>query len=249
VSTSSGPEDQHSDRSPAGIPAGLAVAAVPPELADAAATVFGDRLPIAVRYAELLATAGVERGLIGPREAPRLWDRHLVNCAVVGDLIEPGTPVIDVGSGAGLPGLVLAIARPDLHLTLVEPLLRRTTFLSESIADLGLSNVDVVRGRAEEVKKSLTAPVVTARAVAPLDRLAGWCMPLVSPGGRLLALKGSSAEAEVLEHAAALRRAGGGPPRIFKCGKGIADPPTVVVEVPLLNTPPHSGGRHSRQGK
>lgn len=225
--------------SPAGIPAGLAASA---------AAVFGDRLPVAVRYAELLATAGVERGLIGPRETPRLWDRHLVNCAVVGELLPHATTVIDVGSGAGLPGIVLAIARPDLHITLLEPLLRRATFLTEAVEALELSTVDVVRGRAEEVAGQLSAPVVTARAVAPLDRLARWCLPLASKGGRLLAMKGSSAEAEVLEHAAALRRAGGGAPRIFECGKGVADPPTVVVEVPLLDTPPRPGRRRSRQG-
>jgi 16S rRNA (guanine527-N7)-methyltransferase len=224
--------------SPAGIPAGLAASA---------AAVFGDRLPLAVRYASLLATAGVERGLIGPRETPRLWDRHLINCAVVGELIPPGSAVIDVGSGAGLPGLVLAIARPDLRITLVEPLLRRSVFLGEAVSLLELSTVDVVRARAEEV--ALSAPVVTARAVAPLDRLARWCLPLVAPGGRLLAMKGSSAEAEVLEHGAALRRAGGGSPRIFECGKGVADPPTVVVEVPLQDAPRRSGGRRSRQGK
>jgi 16S rRNA (guanine527-N7)-methyltransferase len=213
------------------------------------AQVFGDRLPLAIRYAELLATAGVERGLIGPREAPRLWDRHLLNCAVIGEVIPSGSAVIDVGSGAGLPGLVLAIARPDLRITLVEPLLRRAVFLTESIADLELSGVEVVRGRAEELAGKLSAPVVTARAVAPLDRLARWCLPLVSAGGRLLAMKGSTAESEVLEHDAALRRAGGGPARIFECGKGVADPPTVVVEIPLLNTPPRrAGGRRSRQG-
>jgi 16S rRNA (guanine527-N7)-methyltransferase len=223
--------------SPAGIPAGLAASA---------GAVFGDRLPLAVSYSALLAGAGVERGLIGPREAPRLWDRHLINCAVVGELIPSGTSVIDVGSGAGLPGLALAIARPDLHVTLVEPLLRRSVFLDEAVSLLGLSTVEVVRARAEDL--SLSAPVVTARAVAPLDRLARWCLPLVAPGGRLLALKGSSAEAEVLEHGAALRRAGGGPARIFECGKGVADPPTVVVEVPLQDTPRRPGGRRSRQG-
>jgi 16S rRNA (guanine527-N7)-methyltransferase len=224
--------------SPAGIPAGLAASA---------ATVFGDRLPLAVRYASLLATDGVERGLIGPREAPRLWERHLINCAVIGELIPPGCAVIDVGSGAGLPGLALAIARPDLHVTLVEPLLRRSVFLTEAVSSLGLSTVEVVRARAEDL--TLSAPVVTARAVAPLDRLVRWCMPLVAPGGRLLAMKGSSAESEVLEHGAALRRAGGGPARMFECGKGVADPPTVVVEIPLLDTPRRSGGRRSRQGK
>ena len=150
------------------------------------------------RYADLLATAGVERGLIGPREAPRLWERHLVNCAVVaepGGLVPAGADVIDVGSGAGLPGLVWALVRPDLRVTLLEPLLRRATFLTEAVVALGLTNVQVERGRAEECR--LRAGVVTARAVAPLDRLLRWCLPLVRPGGALLALKGSSVADEI----------------------------------------------------
>src|SRR4051812_26987441 len=139
------------------------------------------RLPLAERYAELLATDGVVRGLIGPREAPRLWDRHLVNCALLGELLPEGATVCDIGSGAGLPGLVLAIARPDLSMTLVEPLLRRTTFLEEVAASLELTNVEVVRGRADALHGERTFDVVTSRAVAPLDRLLGWSMPLVSP--------------------------------------------------------------------
>jgi 16S rRNA (guanine527-N7)-methyltransferase len=232
--------DEHDQNSPAGIPAGLTASA---------AAVFGDRLPAAVRYGELLATAGVERGLIGPREAPRLWDRHLLNCAVVAELLPVGVAVIDVGSGAGLPGLALALARPDLRVTLLEPLARRVAFLTEVVAELGLVGVDVVRGRAEVSVGKLAAPVVTARAVAPLDRLAKWCLPLVEPGGRLLAMKGSTAAEEIVEHRPALRRAGGGPARIFECGKGVVDPPTVVVEVPLAGSPPRGGGRRSRQGK
>jgi 16S rRNA (guanine527-N7)-methyltransferase len=226
--------------SPAGSPAGLPAAA---------AQVFGDRLSLAVRYAELLATAGVERGLIGPREAPRLWDRHLLNCAVVGELLPHGVTVIDVGSGAGLPGVVLGIARADLHVTLLEPLARRVAFLEEVVAELGLDGVTVVRGRAEESVGRLAAEVVTARAVAPLDRLAKWCLPLVAPGGRLLAMKGSTAAGEVVEHASALRRAGGGSARIVECGKGVVDPPTTVVDLPLVAAPPRAGGRRRRQGK
>src|SRR5690348_1085553 len=113
--------------------------------------IFGTALPVAERYAAMLADAGVERGLIGPREADRLWDRHLINCAVLGEAVPSGASVVDIGSGAGLPGLVLAIARPDLSITLLEPLLRRTTFLDECVRELRLENVTVRRARAEEV--------------------------------------------------------------------------------------------------
>ena len=154
---------------------------------------FGAAYERAVAFAELLAGAGTERGVIGPREVPRLWARHLLNSAVIGELVPAGARVIDVGSGAGLPGVPLALARPDVEVVLLEPLARRVAFLEEAVA--GLANVSVVRGRAEEghTRRALgLADVVTARAVAPLDRLAGWCLPLVKPGGTLLALKGAS---------------------------------------------------------
>jgi 16S rRNA (guanine527-N7)-methyltransferase len=163
-------------------------------------------LPLAERYVKLLATAGVERGLIGPREAPRLWDRHLLNSIAVASAIRPDATVADLGSGAGLPGLVLAIGRPDLSVTLVEPLLRRTTFLEEAVADLGLTNVEVVRGRAEELHGTRRFAVVTARALAPLDRLLGWAMPLLARDGELLAMKGSSAVDEISAASTALRK-------------------------------------------
>jgi 16S rRNA (guanine527-N7)-methyltransferase len=165
----------------------------PPE----AAAVFADRLPLAVAYADLLATDGVVRGLIGPREAPRLWDRHLLNCAVLGEAVPQDSSVCDVGSGAGLPGLVLAIARPDVRVTLVEPLLRRTTFLDEVVAALSLTNVEVVRGRADALHGQRTFDVVTSRAVAPLERLLLWSMPLVAPHGALVAMKGSTVAEEI----------------------------------------------------
>jgi 16S rRNA (guanine527-N7)-methyltransferase len=193
---------------------------------------FGERLPLAARYADLLATVGVERGLIGPREAPRIWDRHLLNCAALGELIPSGVYVVDVGSGAGLPGIVLAVARPDLRISLVESLARRTAFLNEVVEALGLSSVEVVRARAEECVNVLQpADVVTARAVAPLDRLASWCLPLARPGGVMLAIKGSSAATEIEEHRVAVRRLGGASPGLVQCGTQWLAEPATVVEV------------------
>ncbi len=204
----------------------------PAEIAAVAAEVFGERLELAGRFTQLLATEGVVRGLIGPRETPRLWERHLVNCGVMSQLFPFGASVVDVGSGAGLPGIVLAVARPDLQITLVEPLARRTAFLTEAVDELGLDNVVVVRGRAEEVLGEVGgADIVTARAVAALDRLAGWCLPLARVGGKLLALKGASAEEEIGEHGAAIARIGGGEPEIRLCGVGLIDPPATVVEI------------------
>ncbi|MER7003028.1 16S rRNA (guanine(527)-N(7))-methyltransferase RsmG [Dactylosporangium sp. NPDC000555] len=225
--------------------------AVPSEILPVAEKVFGDRLPVAHRFAELLVTDGVVRGLIGPREAPRIWERHLLNCAVVADLIPSGATVIDVGSGAGLPGMVLAVARPDLSVTLVEPLARRTAFLAEAVTTLGLDRTTVVRARAEEcVGKLPLADVVTARAVAPLDRLAGWCLPLTALGGRLLAMKGASASAEIAEHAEALVRLGAGTPSVRTCGDALLAEPTTVVEIvrerEVARPKKQSGGRRGR---
>jgi 16S rRNA (guanine527-N7)-methyltransferase len=195
--------------------------------------VFGvTRLPIAERYADLLATEGVVRGLIGPREAFRLWDRHLLNCAVLGEAVPEGASVADVGSGAGLPGLVVAIARPDVRVTLVEPLLRRTRFLHEAVEILGLANqVEVVRARAEDLAGERLFDIVTARAVAPLDRLAGWCLPLVAPHGELVAMKGGSAVAEVEQTWPALRRMGCERPAVVELGSGVLTEPTWAVRV------------------
>ncbi|WP_245930153.1 16S rRNA (guanine(527)-N(7))-methyltransferase RsmG [Allonocardiopsis opalescens] len=192
---------------------------------------FGSRLPLAERYAALLADAGVQRGLIGPREVDRIWTRHILNCAVVEELVPHGAHVVDIGSGAGLPGIVLAIARPDLTVTLLEPLLRRTVFLNECLELLGLDRVVVERGRAEEFAARLRADVVTARAVAPLDRLARWALPLLKPDGRLLALKGERA-ADELETARrefpALRSCQA---EVVPVGHGMVDPATTVVQV------------------
>ncbi|MGJ9413983.1 16S rRNA (guanine(527)-N(7))-methyltransferase RsmG [Aeromicrobium sp. CF4.19] len=184
-------------------------------------------MPLIEHYAEILATDGVERGMIGPREVPRLWDRHLINCAVVLPRVPVGSTVADVGAGAGLPGLVWALARPDLHVTLIEPLLRRTTFLEEVSVQLGMSNVEVLRARAEEVQESYA--VVTARAVASLEKLARWCLPLVEPGGVLLALKGRSAQDELEDARRALGRLGATNAVVRTYGD--VEVPTTVVEV------------------
>ncbi len=150
------------------------------------------------RYVEILGSRGIEWGLMGPREGDRLWQRHVGNSLAVADLISTGLDVVDVGSGAGLPGLPVAIARPDLRVTLLEPLLRRANFLSLAVEELGLEDrVEVVRGRAEESKARFD--VVVCRAVAPLDRLLKWTAPLFSRGGQLVALKGETAEDEVRE--------------------------------------------------
>ncbi len=193
--------------------------------------------PALAEFATLLADVGVTRGLIGPREVPRLWDRHLLNCAVVAEpgvgLIASGARVADVGSGAGLPGLVWAIARPDITVVLIEPLLRRSVFLAEATAELALSDrVHVLRGRAEDILRDPTwqpAQVVTARAVAPLERLLGWTVPLLAPGGRLVALKGSTARAELAEASALAAAMGLVDLDVREFGAGVVDPPTTVI--------------------
>jgi 16S rRNA (guanine527-N7)-methyltransferase len=183
-----------------------------------------------VAYAEILATDGVVRGLIGPREVPRLWERHLLNCAVVEELIPAGSSVGDVGSGAGLPGLVLAIVRPDLHVSLIEASLRRSTFLSEAVEKLGLTNVTVVRARAEELPKTTRLDVVVSRAVAPLPKLAAWCAPLLASDGRMLALKGDTAEQELIDAAAVLKKLKMRDGRVVRVGAEFVSPPTTVLE-------------------
>jgi 16S rRNA (guanine527-N7)-methyltransferase len=193
--------------------------------------VFSHALPTAVRYAELLAGAGVLRGLIGPRELPRLWERHLVNCALIGEAVPQGASVCDIGSGAGLPGLVLAIVRPDLDLLLVEPLLRRTIFLEEAVEELAVRNVEVLRARAEELHGRRDFDVVTSRAVAPLDRLARWSLPLVRQGGEMVAMKGSSAVAELEDHARVVERLGGRDARIEVYGVAEGLAPTTVIRI------------------
>lgn len=172
------------------------------------AEVFGPLLAQVEAFAALLAGPGVERGLLGPRETPRLWERHLLNCAGLSSLVEDGQVVLDLGSGAGLPGLVLAIQRPDVQVVLVESLQRRATFLSEAVEHLGLRNTLVRRARAEELHGKVEVDVVTARAVAPLDRLAAWSLPLLHGGGRLLAFKGEQAAGELAAAGPTLHRLG-----------------------------------------
>ncbi len=209
-----------------------------PPAPEQAREVFGDRFADAVRYAELLAEAGVQRGLIGPREVPRLWERHLLNCAVLSEVVPDGVTVCDVGSGAGLPGIPLALVREDLKITLLEPLLRRTNFLAEVVELLGLDHVTVVRGRAEEVMGKIPpVHVVTARAVAPLDRLATWGIPLLRPYGEMLALKGDAAEEELKSASAALSKLGAVTTSIVQVGEGVVDPMSTVVRVEVGESP------------
>lgn len=202
-----------------------------PPAPPASAAVFGDRSEMAAEYAAILAGAGIERGLIGPGEVERLWDRHILNSAAIGELVTAGERIADVGSGAGLPGIPLALARPDVHVILVEPLLRRADFLSETVALLDLP-VTVIRGRAEERAVREAAgeiDVVTSRAVAALDKLTRWCLPLIRPGGRMLAMKGERASAEIQEHRRAMNSLGAVDVKVMECGVNYLTPPVTVV--------------------
>ena len=201
------------------------------EEAVAAERIFGDRLDLAKRYVEHLATSGIERGLIGPREVPRLWSRHVLNCAVVAELIDEGVKVADVGSGAGLPGLCLAIARPDLYLTLIEPLERRVIWLEEVVMDLGLNNVEIIRSRAEAAIGKVECSVVTARAVSALNTLAPLTIPLLGGEGVLLAIKGRTAEEEISKAGKVLKKLGGVKTEVLVAGQDILAEPTTVVRV------------------
>jgi 16S rRNA (guanine527-N7)-methyltransferase len=213
---------------------------------------FGPRAELAQRYAEILAGAGVERGLLGPREIDRLWDRHLFNSAAVAELLEPGERVADIGSGAGLPGIPLALTRPDLRVTLVEPLLRRSEFLREVVDELGI-DVAVVRGRAEEsaVHEQVgEMDAVVSRAVASLDKLTKWSMPLLRVDGRMLAIKGERAEDEIREHRRVMAALGAADERVMRCGESLLNPPVTVVVARRAATraatrrPRRTGGRN-----
>lgn len=208
---------------------GAAMAAGPPPVA--ATEIFTTRIGIAARYADVLATAGVERGLLGPREVGRIWSRHILNSAAVAELLGHGERVVDIGSGAGLPGIPLAIARPDLSVVLVEPLLRRSEFLKEVVAELGLT-VEVVRGRAEEPSvrsRCGDRDAAVSRAVAALDKLTKWSMPLLRPGGRMIAIKGERAPEEVEEHRRVMTALDSVDVRVVTCGASYLCPPATVV--------------------
>ena len=203
---------------------------------------FGSALETAERYAELLAGPGVERGLIGPRETARLWERHLMNCAAVAELVPHPCSVIDLGSGAGLPGIVLAMLLPDCELVLLEPMARRFVFLEECVRALGLRNAVVHRGRAEDVAGRLVADVVTARAVAPLERLAGLALGLTVPGGLVLAMKGAGAAAEIERARPVLRRLGARDVAVVHPGNGRVSPPPTVVRFTAGSGGSRAGG-------
>ncbi|MCV6986352.1 16S rRNA (guanine(527)-N(7))-methyltransferase RsmG [Mycobacterium shinjukuense] len=216
---------------------------------DVAAALFGSRLDVARQYAAALVGAGVQRGLVGPREATRLWERHLLNCAVIGELLDRGDRVVDIGSGAGLPGLPLAIARPDLRVVLLEPLLRRSEFLHEVVTDLGLA-VEVVRGRAEEpwVRERLGgSDAVVSRAVATLDKVTRWSLPLLRQDGRMLAMKGERALDEVREHRRVMAAAGAADVRVVTCGANFLHPPAIVV-LARRGTAAHRSARLANRG-
>lgn len=214
-----------------------------PPPTEAAREVFGPALAAAREFAGLLATEGVVRGHLGPREAPRLWDRHLVNCAVVAELLPETGVLADIGSGAGLPGIVLALLRPAMDVILVESMLRRCEFLNEAVTALGLAHVTVIRARAGEPGVGVSADYATARAVAPLDKLAGWAAGLLAPGGTLLAIKGQSAQQELDAAGPALRRLRAREAEIIRLGHDKVDPATTVVRVVMAGR-----GREERAG-
>lgn len=218
----------------------------PAHLASLAADLFGPRLDMACQYAHILQTRGAEQGLIGPREVDRIWERHVINCALMVRALGPVGLVetlADVGSGAGLPGLVIAIARGDLEVTLIETMQRRVNFLEEAVSDLGLTNVEVVRARAEELHGKREFDVVTARAVAALDKLVKWTLPLVREGGELVAMKGQSAQQEVKDAAKTLARLGGRGARVELIEASEVEVPTTVVRVPVIEKPAKKGSR------
>lgn len=218
----------------------MPVPSPPPE----AEAVFGPALGQAEKYAGLLATEGVTRGLIGPRETERLWERHLLNCAVVDELLPDQGELVDIGSGAGLPGLVMAMVRPSLRIILVESMLRRCVFLEECAEQLKLENVQVVRGRAEDLAGKIQADIATARAVAPMERLLGWAAGLLRPGGELLAIKGQSAADELAAAKPVLRRLHARSAEVLDAGSGRVVSVTTVVRVVI-----GEGGaeRHGRE--
>lgn len=226
--------------------AGTSVSGGPDDAMAAAAEIFGARLDAAQRYAGLLCGAGVERGLLGPREVDRIWERHILNSVAIAELLDPGERVVDIGSGSGLPGIPLAIARLDLHVVLLEPLLRRSEFLNEVVGELGLA-VEVVRGRAEEpwVRDRFgERDAAVSRAVAALDKLTKWSMPLLRPGGRMLAIKGERASDEVEQYRRVMAASGAVDVRVVTCGA--LRPPATVVLARRGQRPPRKSARSGK---
>lgn len=214
----------------------------PPAAPSGAAAVFGDRLPSAASFVEILADTGVSHGLIGPREVPRLWERHVLNCAVIEDAFPQGAKLLDVGSGAGLPGVALALARPDLDIHLVEPMQRRTDWLSATVSQLELANVTVHRGRAEEFVGVLSAPWVTARAVARIAKLARWCVPLLDGSGTVVAMKGRSAQEELDADRRDLTKLGLVEAGVSEHGGSVLEEPTLTLDLTFQpRTRPNKG--------
>lgn len=211
----------------------VSLASTSDEIQTTVVDVFSDRASLADRYVGHLATTGIEWGLIGPRELSRLWERHVLNCAVVEELIPEGALVADVGSGAGLPGLALALARPDCQFILIEPLERRVSWLDMVVEDLGLENVDVIRARSEQVAGNLDVDLVTARAVSALKSLLPLTVPLLSGSGEVLAIKGRSAGQEVSAARKALKKHRCGDPEIVLAGESLLVEPTTIVRVPV----------------
>lgn len=196
---------------------------------DAAASVFGDRIDLARRFTNDLAAQGEERGLIGPLELPRLWTRHILNSAVAAPLFTAGSRVGDIGSGAGLPGLVLAIARPDVRWVLIEPMERRVTWLSEQVEALNLNNVQIVRARGEDWTEGAVLDAVTARAVSALKTLIPLTAPLVRSGGELVLLKGANAANEIAAAEKQIKRYRLSDVRVEPVGEGVVSEPTRVI--------------------
>lgn len=194
----------------------------------AAATLFGDRIDVARSFTNELARRGEELGLIGPLELPRLWTRHILNSALLAPLLEARGRVADVGSGAGLPGLVLAIARPDVHLTLIEPMERRVDWLTTEAERLGLDNVDVVRARAEDVADDIVVDQVTARAVSALSKLIPLTAPLVRSGGQLILMKGARVEDEMEKARKVILRTHLTDVEVLELGVGVVEETTRV---------------------
>ena len=199
---------------------------------DTAEGIFGSQIGLARQYAQKLAKDSDELGLLGPRELDKIWSRHILNSAVVAELVKPGELVADVGSGAGLPGIPMAIAAPDTDFVLIEPMDRRASWLQEVVDELDLQNVEVVRARAEEVEGG-QFDVVTARAVAALEKLLRLCVPLLRPGGRVIALKGSKAPEEILEAKKLQKKLKIESFEIVVCGEKFLAEPTSVVETRL----------------